>query len=99
MATTLTLLDQSLSALKKSSDQTKVQELDVFNGLDTCNVKVTFALSYLKGTGLDWFELSLTSRLNPSWLNDYSNFILELKKNFGLHNPEGEAEANLENSA
>ena len=59
--------------------------------------KVTFALSYLKGTALDWFEPLLTSGLNPAWLDNYSNFVLELRKNFGPHNPEGEAEADLEN--
>ena len=59
--------------------------------------KVTFALSYLKGTTLDWFKLSLTSGESLPWLNDYSNFIGELKNNFGPHNPEGEAKANLEN--
>ena len=84
LATTLTLLAQSLSALKKSSNQTKVQELDVFNGSDTCKLqpflvqctlnfrnhpdtfstdsaKVTFALSYLKGTTLNCFEPSIAS--------------------------------------
>ena len=59
--------------------------------------KVTFALSYLKGTALDWFEPLLTSGKSPPWLNDYSNFIGELKKNFGPHDPEGKAKANLKN--
>ena len=59
--------------------------------------KVTFTLSYLKGTVLDWFEPSLTSSESPPWLNNYSDFIRELKNNLGPHNPEGEAEANLEN--
>ena len=54
-------------------------------------------LSYLKGTMLDWFELSLTSGESPPWLDDYSDFIRELKNNFRPHNPEGEAEANLKN--
>ena len=101
LAATLTLLAHSLSTPKKSSDWTKVHELDVFNGSDThklqaflvqCtlnfrnhpdafstdNAKVTFALSYLKGTALDWFEPLLTSGLNLTWLNNYSNFVLEL---------------------
>ena len=59
--------------------------------------KVTFTLSYLKGTALDWFKPSLTSSESPPWLNDYSNFVRELKNNFGPHDPEGEAEADLEN--
>ena len=120
LATTLTHLAQSLSTPKKSSDWTKVWELDVFNGSDThklqpflvqCTLnfrnhpdtfstdsaKVTFALSYLKGTVLDWFKLLLTSGLNPSWLDNYSDFVLELRKNFRPHNPESEAKADLEN--
>ena len=52
--------------------------------------KVTFTLSYLKGTALDWFKPSLTSGESPPWLNDYSDFVRELKNNFGPHNPEGE---------
>ena len=59
--------------------------------------KVTFTLSYLKGTTLDWFEPSLTSSKSPPWLDDYSDFVRELKNNFGPHYPEGEAEADLEN--
>ena len=59
--------------------------------------KVTFALSYLKGTVLDWFKPSLTSGKSPPWLNDYSDFVGELKNNFGPHDPEGEAEADLKN--
>ena len=120
LAAALTLLAQSLSAPKTTSKWTKVWELDVFDGLDTCKLqpflvqctlnfrncpdafstdsaKVAFALSYLKGTRLNWFEPSLTSTLNLTWLNDYSNFVSELRKNFRLHDPEGEAKANLEN--
>ena len=59
--------------------------------------KVTFTLSYLKGTGLDWFEPSLTSSESSPWLDDYSNFVGELKNNFGSHDPKGEAEADLKN--
>ena len=54
-------------------------------------------LSYLKGTALDWFEPTLTSSESLPWLDNYSNFVRELKNNFGPHNPEGEAEADLEN--
>ena len=54
-------------------------------------------LSYLKGTALDWFEPLLTSGESLPWLDDYSNFIGELKNNFGPHNPKGEAEADLKN--
>ena len=61
------------------------------------SAKVTFALSYLKRTVLNWFELLLTSSLTPTWLNDYSDFVLELKKNFRPHNPKCKAEADLKN--
>ena len=54
-------------------------------------------LSYLKGTVLDWFEPSLTSGESPPWLDNYSDFIRELKNNFGPHNPKGKAKADLEN--
>ena len=67
------------------------------DAFSTDSAKVTFALSYLKGTALNWFEPLLTSSLNLAWLDDYSNFISELRKNFRPHDPEGEAEANLEN--
>ena len=63
----------------------------------TDSAKVTFALSYLKGTVLDWFKPSLTSGLNPAWLDDYSDFVLELRKNFRPHDPEGEGKGDLEN--
>ena len=67
------------------------------DAFSTDSAKVTFALSYLKGTVLDWLEPLLTSGLNLAWLNDYSNFISELRKNFRPHDPEGEAKADLEN--
>ena len=44
---------------------------------------------------LNWFEPSLTSGL--TWLNDYSDFVSELRKNFRPHDPKGKAEADLEN--
>ena len=59
--------------------------------------KVTYVLSFLHGTALDWFEPTLTSRHYAPWLTDYSAFISELRNNFGPHDPEGEAEAGLEN--
>ena len=52
-------------------------------------------LHYL--TSRNWFKPSLTSGLNLAWLDDYSDFISELRKNFGPHDPKGEAEADLEN--
>ena len=46
---------------------------------------------------LDWFKPSLTSSKSLPWLDDYSDFVGELKNNFGPHDPKGEAEADLEN--
>ena len=54
-------------------------------------------LSYLKGTALDWFESSLTSGIDVPWLSDYSKFVSKLCSHFGPFDPEGEAEAKLEN--
>ena len=88
------------------SDTHKLQLFLIQCTLNFCNCpdaftsdsdKVTFTLSYLKGTVLDWFEPSLTSGKSLPWLDDYSDFIGELKNNFGPHDPEGEAEADLEN--
>ena len=59
--------------------------------------KVTYVLSFLHGTALDWFEPTLTSGHYAPWLTNYSAFISELWNNFGPHNLEGEAEAGLEN--
>jgi hypothetical protein len=61
--------------------------------------KVNYALSYLKGTALEWFEPGLVGpggRLQPSWLSDWSTFVDQLRVNFGPHDPTGEAEAELE---
>ena len=59
--------------------------------------KVTYVLSFLHGTTLDWFEPTLASGRYAPWLTDYSAFVSELRNNFGPHNLEGEAEAGLEN--
>ena len=61
------------------------------------SAKVTYVLSFLHGTALNWFEPTLTSGCYAPWLTDYSAFISELRNNFGPHYPEGEAEAGLEN--
>jgi hypothetical protein len=59
--------------------------------------KVNYALSYLKGTALEWFEPGLMDPDDPpSWLSDYAEFTIELQDNFGPHDPVGDAEAELE---
>jgi hypothetical protein len=63
--------------------------------------KVNYALSYLKGTALDWFEPTLLGLPDdpdrPEWVGDYMEFVSILETNFGPYDPEGEAEADLEN--
>ena len=61
------------------------------------SAKVTYTLSYLNGTALDWFEPSLTSGNDVPWLSDYSKFVSELLSHFSPFNSEGEAKAELEN--
>jgi hypothetical protein len=60
--------------------------------------KVNYALSYLKGTALEWFEpgLFLTGLMEPTWLTSWVVFENELRTNFGPHDPTGDAEAELE---
>jgi hypothetical protein len=60
--------------------------------------KVNFAQSYLKGIALKWFEPNLLSDELSScldWMDDYSEFMLELQTNFRPHDPSGDAEMQL----
>jgi hypothetical protein len=62
--------------------------------------KVTFALSYLAGMALAWFEPWLMLPDNapkPAWWTSFNLFMKELQANFGLYNAEAEAESALEN--
>ena len=62
--------------------------------------KVTYALSYLSGTALQWFEPAILEPLSLSadhFMNDYDLFVDELKLNFGPYDPEADAEAAIEN--
>jgi hypothetical protein len=60
--------------------------------------RVTYALSFLQGTALDFFEPAILELPHnpPSWVDDYDDFISELKTNFGPQDPEGEAEVDIE---
>ena len=55
--------------------------------------------SYLKDITLKWFEPDLLlmddPNLCPFWMENYKEFILELQMNFGLHDPVGDAEHQL----
>ena len=59
--------------------------------------KVLYAISYLKGTALAWFEPDLHDhRKDPDWLGDYDLFVETLEKNFGVLNSQGHAVLRLE---
>ena len=55
------------------------------------NAKVTFALTYLQGMALDFFELAL------SWLDDWSAFVHILHTQFGPIDLTADAEDSIDN--
>lgn len=61
--------------------------------------KVTFALSYLRGTAASWYEPYLMNlyRTRPTWMDKWSEFTETLTENFGLADPVADAEAELDN--
>lgn len=62
--------------------------------------KVTYATSYLSGIALEWFEPDLLQGpgvRHPLWMDDYTKFSEELARNFGPHNPAGDAQHRLTN--
>src|SRR5277367_1968389 len=68
------------------------------SSFDDDGAKVTFALSYLRGTALEFFEPSV---LDPpedcDWLEDWSAFVRTLRKDFGPIDPAADAEDSLDN--
>jgi len=59
--------------------------------------KVNYALSYLKGTALDWFEPALTNPdYEDTWLENWDEFVAHLRYNFGPADPVGDAEEGLD---
>ena len=58
--------------------------------------KVNYALSYLKGTALEWFEPSITDGYNEPWMDDWDAFVQELRVNFGPADPTADAEEGLD---
>ncbi|KAG6328089.1 hypothetical protein ID866_11000, partial [Astraeus odoratus] len=88
-----------------SSSQTKVHEPDTFDGTDpkklcTFLVQLVFMQSYLKGMALKWFKLDLLSSGNPRscplWMDDWTEFVIELQSTFSPHNPVANAENQLD---
>lgn len=62
--------------------------------------KVTYGISYLKGTALQWFEpylLESDSETPPVFMSDYEAFQDELRVNFGPYDVSGAAEHDLMN--
>src|SRR6202045_3378764 len=59
--------------------------------------RVNFAISFLKGMALKWFELAiLRESVEEDWLEDWDLFLWELKPNFGLFNLTRDAEAEID---
>ena len=59
--------------------------------------KVTFALSYLRGIALEFFEPALIDSDNtPDWLEDWSIFLHVLRNQFGPIDPTADAEDNID---
>jgi hypothetical protein len=61
-------------------------------GLPNNESCITFILSFLKGTSLDWFQTELNHTMTqtaefPKWFTSYTLFLLELQHLFGLHDP------------
>ena len=53
--------------------------------------KATYALSFLRGSALEWFEPSILDSSHPDWEDDYKTFEDELRTNFGPYDPVGDA--------
>ena len=69
---------------------------DHANAFSTGRAKVAYALSYLMGPALGWFELGLFALSLPAWVHHWDLFHTELESNFGPFDPVGEAEAEIE---
>ena len=55
-----------------------------------------YALSYLTGPALSWFEPGLFDRSLPAWVHHWDLFCTKLESNFGPFDPVGEAKAKIE---
>ena len=65
---------------------------------DKDDSKVTFALSYLRGTALEFFEPTIMdSDETPAWLEDWSVFVRTLRTQFGPIDPTADAENGIDN--
>ncbi len=60
--------------------------------------KVFFAISYLKKSMLEWFEIGVMEsdpRLAPTWRVSWPEFLSEICTHFGPSNPTGTVEIEL----
>ena len=69
---------------------------DHANAFSTGRAKVMYALSYLMGPALSWFEPGLFALSPPAWVHHWDLFRTKLESNFGPFDPVGEAEAEIE---
>lgn len=70
------------------------------NAYRSDRARVTFAMSYLTGQALKWFEPDLmrpNNRDGALWHNSWDAFEQELRNVFGPYDAEGDAETDLEN--
>ena len=56
------------------------------------NAKITFALTHLRGTALEFFEPMLTSDDGLTWEDDWQEFISMLRTQFGPIDPTADAD-------
>jgi hypothetical protein len=86
--------------LKDFLVQCRLNFLDRPLAFSSDRIKVNYAISFLKGNALSWFEPQLLeeqqSGFTPPTLESYELFVQELKDNFGPHDPVGTAETELE---
>jgi len=65
---------------------------------DDDSAKVTLALSYLRGTALEFFEPSIIDSSDfPIWMDDWSAFVRTLRTQFGPIDPIADAEDGIDN--
>ena len=69
---------------------------DCANAFSSGRAKVTYALSFLTGPALGWFEPMLFGPAPPAWAGDWDLFHTELEANFGPFDPVREAKAEIE---
>ena len=68
---------------------------DRANAFSTGRARVAYALSYLTGPALGWFEPGLFALSPPAWVHHWDLFHTELESNFGPFDLVGEAEAEI----